>query len=1266
MSIHFQLISGRITQKQNGQPVHGILVHIRAVFGTKWNRDKDCKIDLGCILTSADGRFVLAVDPCEIPEHCQCKGPLELRMKLRDRDGSVVHKARLKVDDCSCREVVNFDAVVSSQELECHLSRPLSWDAPKNAILPEKIFDDIEEAFEIAKAGHFLKHSERYFDCIRPTLSIFGDALSDAWQVLDGDVAAKRRYIHLLNALCASKDGDCSCASGDDTNDVLQVIFAQPCDDDPCKPVKSKHKSICCSDDVCPTGQSLISDEDMSLLIFAAMHVSCGHSSTMVKYVGALLEQLCRFQILSALHESAVDLICKKPNANRHFEDLLGYLLCICKGDRSCGQVPCCQLCVRQPLLDCITDAYRNWCSIDCYTVTEIHPQRACPGESLAICGCGFGDIPGRVRFTQHGTMHPGPVAVPTKWSDKLICVKVPSGAGCGLTIAPPVQTLNICDRFLDYRASGKMLAEFEGTSADILKFIVKGHQNDDCLLPGEILKIRWKVCAADSVTVRIVNTDTGVVIAQISPAPDLGRWDFDQTDFDQTTRVRVEIVATGKCSPTTVNRSLELVFQNPPDLTIEGVEVTQAIQYFRADQHLTDPADRGPDNSLQLVANKSAWVRTYLRSGQDPNFDNGQLTNVGGTLQVERRVGGVWSVVSNIAPVNAPVTAQDSFSSYDAERRDIDATLNFIVPANVMTGLLRLTITVSSPDDCYDGSDTVRQLVDVDLEQELRLAAVTIGYQGPPMGGGADITLAAPTAAQVAADTSFALRVFPVGSTPNVRVIDTQMTTQGLTDNTFPAGGCDPNWTPILNFVANARTNDGNQADWLYYGLVNASIPRSHNNTGCASAAGNGAGLSGLPVTLAHELGHQAGLAHAPCGTVGTPQANYPLYEPYDTGMTTTDSNGNTVYSDASIGEYGLDNNDGTIFRPAVSEDLMGYCNPRWVSIFTHNYMLNRTEFDPVALATGVSSGTSSAGQGTVDVDRQDQIRPFVTVVGEINNDRQISIASLVRVPTRPLRMSGLRTDLVLELIDDKGKVISSAPVFTMDSHDADGGSGCGCGGNGKKDPAKPPFSFIAAMGDVGPGRSIRICDGDKVLWERKRPTKSINVVSAEAKASKSNLKVSWKTTGIRRGYKPDIWLQWSADGNRWNGLTVGLKGNSAEIDPATIPADEIRIRVLAHDGYSTAMAETKLVKLSKVRSELAILHPEEGQVVQPNKPLHLWGASIGRNKAASADWYLNGEKVAENLDAWVNTPKVGKHKVELRDKGAKSVSVTFVVDER
>jgi hypothetical protein len=47
--------------------------------------------------------------------------------------------------------------------------------------------------------------------------------------------------------------------------------------------------------------------------------------------------------------------------------------------------------------------------------------------------------------------------------------------------------------------------------------------------------------------------------------------------------------------------------------IAIQGTEVTQAIQYYQSRQHLTDLTEVKPDNSVQLVAGKPAWVRVYV-----------------------------------------------------------------------------------------------------------------------------------------------------------------------------------------------------------------------------------------------------------------------------------------------------------------------------------------------------------------------------------------------------------------------------------------------------------------------------------------------------------------------------------------------------------------------------------------------------------------------------------------------------------------------------
>lgn len=65
-------------------------------------------------------------------------------------------------------------------------------------------------------------------------------------------------------------------------------------------------------------------------------------------------------------------------------------------------------------------------------------------------------------------------------------------------------------------------------------------------------------------------------------------------------------------------------------------------------------------------------------------------------------------------------------------------------------------------------------------------------------------------------------------------------------------------------------------------------------------------------PFIAAHELGHNLGLLHAPCGGAGADPA-YPQV-------------------DGSIGAYGYDFRDGGRIVPAGTPDLMSYCGPPWI----------------------------------------------------------------------------------------------------------------------------------------------------------------------------------------------------------------------------------------------------------------------------------------------------------------------------------------------
>jgi len=127
--------------------------------------------------------------------------------------------------------------------------------------------------------------------------------------------------------------------------------------------------------------------------------------------------------------------------------------------------------------------------------------------------------------------------------------------------------------------------------------------------------------------------------------------------------------------------------------------------------------------------------------------------------------------------------------------------------------------------------------------------------------------------------------------------------------------------WTQILNELWAARTSDGSSR--YYYGVLKPSY-----SSGIA-----GIGYVGLPVAIgwdkpgadqvaAHEWGHNWNRQHAPCGSAGKPDPNYP-------------------YPNGTIGVYGFDVGAQSI-KPPTYADLMGYCNNEWISDYTYTGVMN------------------------------------------------------------------------------------------------------------------------------------------------------------------------------------------------------------------------------------------------------------------------------------------------------------------------------------
>lgn len=81
----------------------------------------------------------------------------------------------------------------------------------------------------------------------------------------------------------------------------------------------------------------------------------------------------------------------------------------------------------------------------------------------------------------------------------------------------------------------------------------------------------------------------------------------------------------------------------------------------------------------------------------------------------------------------------------------------------------------------------------------------------------------------------------------------------------------------------------------------------------------------------VAHELGHNLGRRHAPCGNP-------------------TQLDGEFPYGDGGIGTLGYDIVDGTFRNPGGLSDFMGYCSPRWISDYNYGILLDWRKLDPWA----------------------------------------------------------------------------------------------------------------------------------------------------------------------------------------------------------------------------------------------------------------------------------------------------------------------------
>jgi hypothetical protein len=184
--------------------------------------------------------------------------------------------------------------------------------------------------------------------------------------------------------------------------------------------------------------------------------------------------------------------------------------------------------------------------------------------------------------------------------------------------------------------------------------------------------------------------------------------------------------------------------------------------------------------------------------------------------------------------------------------------------------------------------------------------------------------------------------------------------------------------WGTVLSELNAVRVESGSQSSRYWYGV--AKVPYTSGVAGIAyvskgSAQRTAMGWDYLPSggeVAAHELGHNWGRDHAPCGGPTQLDPQYP-------------------HPDGSTGAYGLDVASQILKQPTLS-DVMGYCDPKWIGDYTYTAVLNYlSPSSPVVMSASVS----------------ETIQPALLVWGHIR-DGQIVLEPAFQVTTRPSLPSG------------------------------------------------------------------------------------------------------------------------------------------------------------------------------------------------------------------------------------------------------------------
>ena len=395
---------------------------------------------------------------------------------------------------------------------------------------------------------------------------------------------------------------------------------------------------------------------------------------------------------------------------------------------------------------------------------------------------------------------------------------------------------------------------------------------------------------------------------------------------------------------------------------------------------------------------------------------------------------------------------------------------------------------------------------------------------------------------------------------------------------------------------------------------------------------------------TLAQELGHNFNRNHVDCPAGGPddPDDGYPYPD------CQLDNTGASAH-------YGFNGPGLAPIEPDQGADFMSYAPSRWVSDYTWEALYGKLD------GSGRRGTLSESGEPLAEAEEAVIISG---VVDQSGNSGELGAAYAYPTALAPeglLRRwqeergpaaaaAAAQGDYHLRLKDGDGEILADHPVALIPvSHHSEG----------------TPEGFTLTFSD--PAASVarlELLDGDTVLHTRapgpQTPTLAIET-PAGGETFADSLTIAWQA-GDADGDALNYTVLYSPDdGASWIGLATDYAvpddGNATLSLPGLrgLPASDGqgRIRILASDGYHTAVATSEPFTVVDGPPRPAIAQPAPGAILPPGQPLALAGGALdtetGSLEGDALQWAVDGTAAGSGAETQVAGLAPGSHEVQL-----------------